>query len=168
MAKIETLGKSVSDIKDASENALIETQNANEYAEVTIEKGMEASNVKSCFQARNLGFGLNKKEAKKMGDTAIAAGEHLGNSTVNVAKIIQNVSNQFDIGFAETSSMNDLLKKEYVDTSALDKLENPDDVKGLVKKLKTKKENQETVTTIAEAVKRKKEEEAKAAAKGDS
>lgn len=165
LTKAALLGKSMEDVKNAAESNLNAAQNANEYADVTIDKGIEATEIKKNKEARKAGFkGIfsAKKHAHNMGNSAIAAGEHLGNSTVGVAKTIQQVGSQFGMGFAETSSINNLVNKEYVDTSALDNLQNPAEQKGLRNKIKTAKSNRATVAEIAEAAKKQKAEQAKA------
>lgn len=164
VAKATLLGKSMEDVKNMAQNNANEAINASEYADVTIDKGMEASNISSKKEAKAAGFkkrgflGISKKgdvnAAHKMGDTAIATGNQLGNSSVSVAKTVNTIGTQFGMNFATTSTINEVANKEYVDTSKMDELTNLDDLKG-IEKLKAAKQNSEIISDIATAYKEK-------------
>lgn len=164
VAKATLLGKSMEDVKNMAESNANEAINANEYADVTIDKGMEASSISSKKEAKAAGFkkrggffGLSKKgdvkAAHKMGDTAIATGSQLGNSSKGVAQTINTVGQQFGMNFAETSKIGDIANKEYVDTSKMDELTNIADVKGFKNKRKAAKQNAGIISDIASAYK---------------
>lgn len=164
VAKATLLGNSMEDVKNMAESNANEAINANEYADVTIDKGMEASSISSKKEAKAAGFkkrggffGLSKKgdvkAAHKMGDTAIATGSQLGNSSKGVAQTINTVGQQFGMNFAETSKIGDIANKEYVDTSKMDELTNIADVKGFKNKRKAAKQNAGIISDIASAYK---------------
>ena len=169
ITKATLLGKSMEDVKNDAQQSLNDAVNANEYADVTIDKGMEASNITDKGAAKDAGFtrrggifgwGKRKgdvKAANNMGNTAIAHGEQLGNSSTGVAKTIKQVGSQFGMNFAKTSSIESMVNKEYVDTSKMDEMVKLDDVQGgFFKKIKVARNNQEIVNTIAEEAKKKK------------
>lgn len=128
-AKAESLGKTMEDVKNDAQSAANQAINANEYADVTIEKGMEAANIKDKGDAKAAGFtkrggflGLGKrkgnvKAANKMGNYAVATGEQLGGATKNIASGVQDVAKSYNFTFAKTSNVNELASKTYVDTS---------------------------------------------------
>ncbi len=164
VAKATLLGKSMEDVKNMAESNANEAINANEYADVTIDKGMEASSISSKKEAKAAGFkkrggflGLGKKgdvkAAHRMGDTAIATGSQLGNSSKGVAQTINTVGQQFGMNFAETSKIGDIANKEYVDTSKMDELKNLDSVEGIKHKIKANRQNIEIISDIANAYK---------------
>lgn len=127
--KADSLGKSMENIKNDAQSAANQAINANEYADVTIEKGMEAANIKSKSDAKTAGFtkhsgflGLGKRKgdigaANKMGNFAVATGEQLGGDTKNIATGVQDIANTYNFTFAKTSNVNELASKTYVDTS---------------------------------------------------
>ena len=169
ITKATLLGKSMEDVKNEAEQSLNNAINANEYADVTIDKGMEAANITEKSAAKEAGFskrggflgwGKRKgdvKAANNMGNAAIAHGEQLGNSSTGVAKTIKQVGSQFGMNFAKTSSIESMVNKEYVDTSKMDEIVKLDQVEGnFFKKIKVAKNNQEIVNTIAEEAKKKK------------
>ena len=148
-------------IQEHVEVALNSAVNANEYADVTIEKGKEASDIKKMKDARKAGFKTNifgigqKKKAVAYGNMAIAKGEQLGGSTVNVSKLGQDVASQNGIAFSENSKFSELASKEYVDTSKLADIKDVSSEKGLIKKLKAAKNNRNIYADIAAASKNK-------------
>ncbi len=160
--KLQLMGKTMEDVKNDMQDALNKATNATEYADVTIEKGMEASNIDSWKDARKAGFGSRflglggKREAHRMGDVAIVKGEELGNTSVGVGNTVKQLGSQYDVAFAETSSINNLTSKEYVDTSRLADLQNPNEVQGFFKgfkRAKIHKQNQAIITDIANQAK---------------
>ncbi len=171
-SKAEALGTTLETIKNDAEAAANKATDANEYADVTIEKGTEASNITSKGDAKEAGFtkkgGIfgwgkrkgNVKAANKMGNMAIATGEQLGGATVNVAKSVENVAKDFNISFAKTSNVTKLANKEYVDTSkfAEDK-QAVNDSKGF-KKFRNSIKLGKTASDIAEASKKRRTEDA--------
>lgn len=171
VTKATLLGKSMEDVKNLAESKANDAKNANEYADVITDKGMEASNINGKKEAKNAGFTKkvmfwkkgDVKAAHRMGDVAIATGQQLGNSSVNAAKTIQQVGNQYGFSFAETSSVNELANKTYVDTSKLDSMQNPKDIKDVRKALGSGVKSH-TIHDIAEEAKKKKTEEAAAQA----
>ncbi len=172
ITKATLLGKSMEDVKNEAQQSLNDAVNANEYADVTIDKGMEAANITEKDAAKDAGFskrggflGWGKRKgdveaANNMGNTAIAYGEQLGNSSTGVAKTIKQVGSQYGMNFAKTSSIESMVNKEYIDTSKMDEIVKLDDVQGgFFQKIITAKNNQEIVNTIAEEAKKKKAEE---------
>ena len=95
------------------------------------------------------------KAANAMGNTAIAHGEQLGNSSQEVAKGVANVANQYGFAFDENTAISDVLDKQYVDTSKMSELQNVSDQKGIFKKIKTAVSNQNIINEIADASKNK-------------
>ena len=165
-AKAETLGTTLETIKNDAEAAANKATNANEYADVTIEKGTEASNITSKKEAKAEGFkkrgflGFGKKgdvkAANKMGNMAIATGEQLGGATVNIAKSVENVAKDFNISFAKTSNVKNLANKEYVDTTKFaEAKQKMEDSKGFWGKFRASKEVRSAANEIAEASKNK-------------
>jgi len=164
--KLQLLGKTMDDVKNDLEGALNDATNANEYADVTIEKGIEATEISSRREARKAGFkdgffGFfgSKKDAHRMGEFAIARGEHLGNSTVGVGNKVKQLGSQYSMSFAETTNLMNLTSKEYVDTSKMDEMQNPNEV-GFFKRHKVIKQNRQTISDIANEAKAKKASEA--------
>ena len=165
-SKAEALGTTLETIKNDAEAAANKATNANEYADVTIEKGTEASNITSKKEAKAEGFkkrgflGFGKKgdvkAANKMGNIAIATGEQLGGATVNIAKSVENVAKDFNISFAKTSNVKNLANKEYVDTTKFEEAKQKmNDAKGFRSKMKASKEIRSAANEIAEASKNK-------------
>lgn len=128
-AKAESLGKTMEDVKNDAQSAANQAINANEYADVTIEKGMEAANITEKGDAKTAGFtkrggflGLGKRKgdvgaANRMGNYAVATGEQLGGDTKNIASGVQDIAKSYNFTFAKTSNVNELASKTYVDTS---------------------------------------------------
>lgn len=165
-SKAEALGTTLEAIKNDAETAASKATNANEYADVTIEKGTEAANITSKKEAKSEGFkkrgflGFGKKgdvkAANKMGNMAIATGEQLGGATVNIAKSVENVAKDFNISFAKTSNVKNLANKEYVDTTKFaEAKQKMDDSKGFWGKYRASKEVRSAANEIAEASKNK-------------
>ena len=168
ITKATLLGKSMEDVKNQAQQSLNDAVNANEYADVTIDKGMEAASITDKGVAKDAGFskrggflGWGKRKgdvgaANRMGNTAIAFGEQLGNSSTGVAKTIKTVGSQFGMNFAKTSSIEEMVNKEYVDTSKMDELVDLKETKGIVGFIKGVKNNKEIIEGIAEEAKKKK------------
>lgn len=150
-AKAEKLGKSMADVKDMAEAHLNSAINANEYADVTIEKGLEAAKIDNWKDALKEGFTYksnddnntkssknhsasssllknnlrsiniitkSKELANQTGSQAVALGEQLGNSTKTVSEKIKSIGQQYGISTSNTG-INNLINKEYVDTSKM-------------------------------------------------
>ena len=165
-SKAEALGTTLEAIKNDAETAASKATNANEYADVTIEKGTEAANITSKKEAKTEGFkkrgflGFGKKgdvkAANKMGNMAIATGEQLGGATANIAKSVESVAKDFDISFAKTSNVKNLANKEYVDTTKFaEAKQKMEDSKGFWGKFRASKEVRNAANEIAEASKNK-------------
>ena len=165
-SKAEALGTTLEAIKNDAETAASKATNANEYADVTIEKGTEAANITSKKEAKTEGFkkrgflGFGKKgdvkAANKMGNMAIATGEQLGGATANIAKSVESVAKDFDISFAKTSNVKNLANKEYVDTTKFaEAKQKMEDSKGFWGKFRASKEVRSAANEIAEASKNK-------------
>ena len=165
-SKAEALGTTLEAIKNDAETAASKATNANEYADVTIEKGTEAANITSKKEAKAEGFkkrgflGFGKKgdvkAANKMGNMAIATGEQLGGATANIAKSVESVAKDFDISFAKTSNVKNLANKEYVDTTKFaEAKQKMEDSKGFWGKFRASKEVRSAADEIAEASKNK-------------
>lgn len=163
--KATLLGKSMEDVKNMAQENANDAINANEYADVTIEKGIEASTISTRKEAKEAGFkratplaGVlsvfdfakigNVKEANEMGDNAIITGSELGNSSKSVAQTINTIGSQFGMNFATTSAINDIANKEYADTLKLGDLTDLDDAKGPIDKLKAVDKNSEIKSEI--------------------
>ncbi len=164
--KAQALGTTLENIKSAMTDTSNKAINANEYADVTIEKGTEASNITTKSDAKKagftkkgfLGFGKkgNVKAANNMGNQAIAKGEQLGGSTTKIAKGVQDVSKQFDLSFAKTSGIANLANKEYVDTEAFTEADNNyKDAKKGWSKYRAGRTAQSEANKVAEASKNK-------------
>jgi len=166
-AKAEALGTTLEAIKNDAQEAANKATDANEYADVTIEKGTEASNITDKGAAKDAGFsrrgglfgwGRRKGDvgaANRMGNQAIATGEQLGGATVNVAKSVEAVAKDFNISFAKTSNIKDLASKEYVDTTKFaEAKQKMNDSKGLARFMRSVDLNKEA-SAIAEASKNK-------------
>jgi len=167
-AKAEALGTTLEAIKNDAQEAANKATDANEYADVTIEKGTEASNITSKSDAKEAGFtkrgGIfgwgrrkgNVKAANQMGNQAIATGEQLGGATVNIAKSVETVSKEYNISFAKTSNIKNLANKEYVDTTKFEEAKQKmEDAKGFWGKMRASKDVKEAANEIAEASKNK-------------
>ncbi|MBR1681608.1 hypothetical protein IJ707_07450, partial [bacterium] len=94
-------------------------------------------------------------KAHRAGDFAIAMGEQLGNSSQGVAKTVKTVAGQYQMGFAETSGIDGILNKQYVDTSKLSDMQDLGQVKGLGNTIKAMRANSGIIHDIAEASKNK-------------
>ena len=130
--KANLMGKSMEDVKGMLESNINDAINANEYANVTIEKGLEATKLiekpEEALKAGFLGgkagsfhfFGFKQDiSAETMGNKAIAYGEQLGNSSQEVAKKANNVRKQYGISMRSSSGLKNVLDKEYVNTSTM-------------------------------------------------
>ena len=159
--KAQALGTTLENIQKTMTDTSNKAINANEYADVTIEKGTEAFNITSKKDAKSAGFkksgflGFGKKgdvkSANRMGSLAIAKGEQLGGSTTKIAKGVQDVAQQFDLGFAKTSDIKNLASKEYVNTDSFAEAENAiKDSKG-IKRFKAVKNAYSEADKVAEA-----------------
>ena len=157
-AKAESLGRTMEGVKMEAEAAASKATDAIEYAEVTIEKGTEASNITSKKEAKNagfkksgfLGFGKkgNVKAANRMGNMAIATGEQLGGATVNIAA-------QYQFSMSKTSNVKNLANKEYVDTTKFaEAKQTANETKGF-KKFKANMDLRNAAGEVAEASKNK-------------
>ncbi len=167
-AKAEALGTTLEAIKNDAQEAANKATDANEYADVTIEKGTEASNISTKGSAKEAGFtkkggflGWGKRKgdiraANNMGNKAIATGEQLGGATVDVAKSVETVSKEYNISFAKTSNIKNLANKEYVDTTKFEEAKQKmEDAKGFWGKMRASKDVKEAANEIAEASKNK-------------
>lgn len=163
LTKAALLGETMEGVKDKAQASLNDAINANEYADVTIDQGTQASNIGSKKEAKAAGFTKRvlfwKKgdvgKAHRAGDFAIAMGEQLGNSSQGVAKTVKTVAGQYQMGFAETSGIDGILNKQYVDTSKLSDMQDLGQVKGLGNTIKAMRANSGIIHDIAEASKNK-------------
>ena len=163
ITKATLLGKSMEDVKNQAEASLNSAINANEYADVTIDKGTEATEISSRKEARKAGFkggffGLSgsKKDAHRMGTTAIVAGSELGNATKGIGETVKQVGSQFGMSFAETSGVEALANKEYADTSSISDLQGRSEhrgLKGMIENRKAAKHNRGVLNSIADEAK---------------
>lgn len=163
--KAQALGTTLENIKNAMTDASNKAINANEYADVTIEKGTEASNITSKSDAKKAGFTKRKffggrkgnvKAANNMGNHAIAKGEQLGGSTAKIANGVQDISKQFNLNFAKTSGIANLANKEYVNTEAFTEADNnAKNATGLWQRIKTGRTAQSEANKVAEESKNK-------------
>ena len=164
-AKAESVGRTMEGVKMEAEAAASKATDANEYAEVTIEKGTEASNITSKKEAKNagfkksgfLGFGKkgNVKAANRMGNMAIATGEQLGGATVNIAKSVETIADQYQFSMSKTSNVKNLANKEYVDTTKFaEAKQTVNETKGF-KKFKANIDLKNAAGEVAEASKNK-------------
>ena len=167
-AKAESLGRTMEGVKMEAEAAANKATDTNEYADVTIEKGTEASNINSKGAAKEAGFtkrggflGWGKRKgdvsaANKMGNQAIATGEQLGGATVNVAKSVETIANQYQFSMSKTSNVKKLASKEYVDTTKFaEAKQTASETKGFFRKIKANRDVNEAAAEVAEASKNK-------------
>ena len=167
-AKAEALGTTLEAIKNDAQEAANKATDANEYADVTIEKGTEASNINSKDSAKEAGFTKrggflgwgkrkgNVKAANQMGNQAIATGEQLGGATVNVAKSVETVAKQYQFSMSKTSNVKKLANKEYVDTTKFEEAkQKKENAKGFWNKIKATRDINDAAGKIAEASKNK-------------
>lgn len=202
--KATLLGDSMMDVKEKAEATLKDAINANEYADVTITQGTEATNINDKKAAKNAGFikgssvagialgatiglfgggiiggflggaigslfGGKKGDvgmAHKMGNAAISLGEQLGGSSQNVVGGVKQVGTQYGFGFANTKGIENIVSKEYVDTSKMAEIKDFNTAKqekGFFGAIKQMGENDKIYSEIADASKKKgqKEQEAK-------
>ena len=135
-AKLDSMGKTMEDVKADIQGAMNDTVNAKEYADVTVEKGYEAMSISSRKEAAAGGFGRDmffglfkgvggKREAHDMGAHAIGLGTFLGKHTDKVGETVENIGNQYNISFVKKSEIENLTSKEYVDTTNADVPETP-------------------------------------------
>ena len=170
--KLQLLGKTMDDVKGNLTDAVNKATNASEYADVTIEKGIEATESKpGDFISKTKGAKTDtdkkrefrnfidsifrKSKMNRLGNTAIAKGEHLGNSSVDVGKTVKQLGSQYSVAFAESSNIEALTSKEYVDTSKMDEMKDPSKEKGFFKKFKAAIDNKKIMDDVAAAAKEK-------------
>lgn len=165
ITKAALLGKSMEDVKNQAEASLNKAIDANEYADVTIDKGTEASDISSKKDAKEAGFTKrvlfwkkgDVKGANKMGNTALVAGSELGNATKGIGETVKQVGSQFGMSFAETSGIEALANKEYADTSSISDLQGRSEhrgLKGMIENRKAAKHNGEIINNIADEAKK--------------
>ncbi len=172
--KATLLGESMMDVKDKAQATLKDAINANEYADVTIEKGTEASNITDRDKAKEggwtksggfCGWGKRKGDvdaANKAGNVSIALGEQLGGSSQKVVGEVKQVGTQYGLGFESKKGIDEIVKKEYVDTSKLADVKTFDEArqeKGFIGAIKQMKANQDIYNEIADASKKKGQKE---------
>lgn len=175
--KATLLGESMMDVKDKAQATLKDAINANEYADVTIEKGTEASSITDEDKAKDggwtkssgfLGWGKRKGDvgaANRAGNVSIALGEQLGGSSQKVVGEVKQVGTQYGLGFENKKGIDEIVKKEYVDTSKLADVKTFDEArqeKGFFGAIKQMKENQDIYNEIADASKKKGQKESTA------
>ncbi len=175
--KAALLGESMMDVKDKAQATLKDAINANEYADVTIEKGTEASSITDRDKAKEGGwtrssgfFGWGKRKgdvdaANRAGNVSIALGEQLGGSSQKVVGEVKQVGTQYGLGFENKKGIDEIVKKEYVDTSKLADVKTFDEArqeKGFFGAIKQMKENQDIYNEIADASKKKGQKESTA------
>ena len=175
--KAALLGESMMDVKDKAQATLKDAINANEYADVTIEKGTEASSITDGDKAKDggwtkssgfLGWGKRKGDvdaANRAGNVSIALGEQLGGSSQKVVGEVKQVGTQYGLGFENKKGIDEIVKKEYVDTSKLADVKTFDEArqeKGFFGAIKQMKENQDIYNEIADASKKKGQKESTA------
>lgn len=165
--KATLLGESMMDVKDKAQAALKDAINANEYADVTIEKGTEASSITDRNKAKEGGWTKSSwifwrkgdvDAANRAGNVSIALGEQLGGSSQSVVGDVKTVGTQYGFGFESRKGIEEIVKKEYVDTSKLADVKTFDEArqeKGFFGAIKQMKENQDIYNEIAEASKNK-------------
>ena len=172
--KATLLGESMLDVKDKAQATLKDAINANEYADVTIEKGTEASNITDRDKAKEggwtrsggfCGWGKRKGDvgaANRAGNVSIALGEQLGGSSQKVVGEVKQVGTQYGFGFESKKGIDEIVKKEYVDTSKLADVKSFDQArqeKGFFGAIKQMGENQKIYNEIADASKKKGQKE---------
>ena len=155
----------------------VDENEANEYADVTIEKGTEASSITDRDKAKEGGwtrssgfFGWGKRKgdvdaANRAGNVSIALGEQLGGSSQKVVGEVKQVGTQYGLGFENKKGIDEIVKKEYVDTSKLADVKTFDEArqeKGFFGAIKQMKENQDIYNEIADASKKKGQKESTA------
>ena len=127
--KAEAMGKSIKDIAGMLETNINDAINANEYADVAIEKGIEAAKLKdNRDEAYKAGFGgkgflsrfFATREAEAIGNYTIAQGEQLGNSSQDVTKKANTVRKQYGVKMKSTAGVNNIIDKEYVNTGRME------------------------------------------------
>ena len=175
--KAALLGESMMDVKDKAQATLKDAINANEYADVTIEKGTEASSITDGDKAKDggwtkssgfLGWGKRKGDvgaANRAGNVSIALGEQLGGSSQKVVGEVKQVGTQYGLGFENKKGIDEIVKKEYVDTSKLADVKTFDEArkeKGFFGAIKQMGENNKIYSEIADASKKKGQKESTA------
>lgn len=168
--KAETMGKSIKEIAGMLETNINDAINANEYADVAIEKGLEAVKLKDNWNdAYKAGFGGRglfavfsaTKDAESSGNNTIARGEQLGNSSKEVAKKANTVRKQYGVSMKSTVGVKDIANKEYVDTSKMENLKEFEQGYGyatIIKNAKIKADNKKIIDDVAEQAKKKAEQ----------
>lgn len=136
--RAQVLDKSKEGIYSVFQNATNKAIDANEYAELSISKGSEVSKYNasdaykngwttqidlssvcgssSSFMNSSMTIG-DQTSALYDGYKAIALGEQLGAASKNVLKDVQNIGSQY--GVSAGYIVEDIVNKEYVDTSKL-------------------------------------------------
>lgn len=169
--KAALLGESMMDVKDKAQAALNDAINANEYADVTIEKGTEAASITDRDKAKEGGWTKRSwifwrkgdvGAANRAGNVSIAKGEQLGGSSQSVVGDVKTVGTQYGFGFESKKGIDEIAKKEYVDTSKLADVKTFDEArqeKGFFGAIKQMKENDKIFGEIADASKKKGQKE---------
>ena len=165
--KAEAMGKSIKDIAGMLETNINDAINANEYADVAIEKGLEAAKLKdNRDEAYKAGFGgkgflsrfFATREAEAIGNYTIAQGEQLGNSSQDVTKKANTVRKQYGVKMKSTAGVNNIIDKEYVNTGRMENLKEFEQGYGLASKIKNiqiANDNKEIINDVAEQAKKK-------------
>ena len=90
-----------------------------------------------------------------MGNMAIATGEQLGGATVNIAKSVETIADQYQFSMSKTSNVKNLANKEYVDTTKFaEAKQTANETKGF-KKFKANMDLRNAAGEVAEASKNK-------------
>lgn len=174
-------GQSVKEIANSASEYLKSAGDASEYADVTIEKGYEASSLK-LDKWKDNGFNVfsrffrkdDEKDATKLGNKAMTVGSDLGNKASAVGSQIQSVAENYNI--KQDNSISKLANKSYVNTDEmsnikdLNNIKNDDHIARFNKSVainKARKQNNDIYNDIGSKVKenidneKKKAEEAK-------
>lgn len=175
-------GHSVKEVAESANEYLKNAGDATEYADITIEKGYEARNLKIDKLKDNgfsflAGFFRNSDETKsatKLGNKALAIGSDLGNKASAVGSQIQSVAQNYNI--KQDDSISKLANKSYVNTDEMSNLKNVEEIKNdeslghfqkYTKARSAKKQNDDIYSDVGSKVKenidneKKKAEEAK-------
>lgn len=171
-------GQSVKEIAESASEYLKSAGDATEYADITIEKGYEASSLKIDKWNDN-GFSVFRsndetKNAAKLGSKAMAIGSDLGNKASAVGSQIQSVAENYNI--KQDNSISKLADKSYVNTDKmsdikdLNAIQNEKNINRFSKSIainRAKKQNDSIYNDVGSKVKenidneKKKAEEAK-------
>lgn len=127
-------GQSVKEIANSASEYLKSAGDASEYADVTIEKGYEASSLKldkwkdNGFSVSSRFFKKNdEKDAIKLGNKAMSIGSDLGNKASAVGSQIQSVAENYNI--KQDNSISKLADKSYVNTDEMSNLKDLNNIK---------------------------------------